>query len=94
MGDFFQKVDISNLTTFTLVPFGAPMAAQALDNESGLAVEVSFDGTNVHMVLAASGATQAVSWGDGVPHLRPGVYLRRQTGTGGGPLYVNVSAGT
>lgn len=88
--DFFQKVDVANASSWSEVSFaGVPPDEQTLVNLSGVVVEISFDGSNVHGELAATGATSVLEWND---HTRGAVYLRRQTGTGGGPLYVHVYA--
>lgn len=87
--DFYSSVDVSSLATFTKVDLGANFDGQTLVNLAGVAVDLSFDGTNTHGQLAASGPTQALSW---ERHQRGAVWLKRNTGSGGGPLYVQVYA--
>lgn len=88
--DFFSKVDVSSLAAFTKTDFGGDVFdSQSLVNAAGVIVELSFDGSTVHGELAASGATSALSW---ERHNRGSVWLRRQAGSGGGPLYVHVYA--
>lgn len=85
--DFYQQVDVSAATSFTKVDFGDVLDSQSIYNGSGISVDVSFDGTTKHAVLGTSGPTQALEWAN---HARGAVWLRRTSGSGGGPLNVDV----
>ena len=85
--DFYRAVDVA-AGGWVDVPFGDVMDGQAISNGSGVECEVSFEGTVV-MPLRTSGPTKSLSW---ETHRRASVKVRRKTGSGGGPLIVDVFA--
>lgn len=99
MRNTFHKVDVSDLTAFTAVDLGMAADEVTLLNSSGLVVEVSSDGTTLDIgeLISQDGATMHLNrtnplYNQGAqPGMRT-IYLRRQTGSGGGPLYVRVYA--
>lgn len=99
MQNSFSKVDVSSLATFTAVDLGFEADQIVLLNSSGLLIEVSSDGVNLDIgeLVATDGATMSLNRtnrlynGGAQPGTRT-IYLRRQTGSGGGPLYVRVYA--
>jgi hypothetical protein len=94
--NFFSSVDVSALTTYTAVDLGFAADGVTLVNNSGLAVEVSFDGSTKAGELSATGLEQAMEWytsrADRAGASPRAVYLKRKTGTGGSAVYVNVYA--
>ena len=91
--DLFSKVDVGTpaLGDWVAVNFaGDSFDTQALVNNAGFTVEVSFDaGTTVHGELAATGVTSAVSW---EKHRRAGLWVRRAAGAAGAAAYVHAYA--
>ena len=99
MRNGFQKVDVASASAFATVAIGFAADELTLINNSGVIVEVSTDGTNIDIgELPAASGTQMVLdrthvlYNKGAQAGISTIYLRRQTGTGGGPLYVAVYA--
>jgi len=95
MADFYQRRDLSAVTSFTdpdsKFEFLFEGYEQLVFNESNVAMEVSFDGVNVHARCAPTGPSSVIHWSE---HIRKVVFVRREAGTGGGAKMVQVLATT
>jgi hypothetical protein len=95
MSDYFQRRDMSNVTAFTdplaVFVFEFESYEQLIFNESNVAFEISFDGQDVHARSNATGPSSVIHWSD---HIRKRVWVRRESGSGGGTKYVQVLATT
>jgi hypothetical protein len=95
MAEFYDRRDMQSITTFTdtnsLFDFKFEAAEQLVINESNVALEVSFDGQNVHARLPSSGPASAINWS---MHFRKKLYVRRASGVAGSPKFVQVIANT
>ncbi len=98
MADFFARVDIAAITSFTdpgsLIPFEFESTEQTVHNDNSNAnaiVEVSFDGVTVHARLQGTGPSKVINWSD---HVRKKVWLRRAAGGPAGARMVEVLAVT
>lgn len=79
MSDFYDRRDVSAITTFTdvnsLFDFKFESDEQLVYNDSNKsAVEISFDGEAVHGRLEPFGPSKSISWSK---HLRKRVYARK-----------------
>jgi hypothetical protein len=90
MLDFYQEVDVSAQTTYREVDFGFESVTQAVVNESGVPIDVSFDGSTLAMILEATGPTSVISWE--APHNRSAIWVKRHTGTGSGLPVIKITA--
>lgn len=94
MADFFERRDVTTAAAFTdaaaLFDLGFASTQQALFNASDEALEISFNGVDVHGRLETSGPTQGINWYD---HQRTKIYVRR-TAVGAGPKLIEVYANT
>jgi len=98
MSDYFKRVDIETVTTFTdaasLADFGFQATKQSVYNDNpdiDAIVEVSFNGIDVHARLQGTGSTKAMGWSE---HNRPKLYVRRPAGGPAGSRYVDIYAET
>lgn len=95
MSDYFQRRDMQ-----AVVSFSDPLARfefefegyeQLVFNESNVALEISFDGQAVHARSNPTGPSSVIHWSE---HIRKRVWVRRESGTGGGSKFVQVLATT
>jgi hypothetical protein len=99
MADFYDRRDLAAVTDFadplSKFTFGFESDEQLAHNDaaptSGIAVEISFDGVNVHGRLQAAGPSKVVNWSS---HVRRYIWVRRLAGTPAGPTPVEVMATT
>lgn len=95
MADYYQRRDVSLVTAFTdpnsKFEFQFEAYEQLVFNESNVALEVSFDGQNVHARCSPTGPSAVIHWSE---HIRRVVWVRRESGSGGGPKMVQVLATT
>lgn len=98
MADFFARLDISTVNSFTdpgaFVPFEFESTEQTVHNDNSNAaavVEVSFDGVTVHARLQGTGPSKVINWSD---HVRKKLWLRRAPGGPAGARMVEVLAVT
>ena len=95
MSDYYQRRDMQ-----AVVDFADPLAVFVFDfeayeqlvfNESAVAFEISFDGKDVHARSNATGPSSVIHWSE---HIRKRIWIRRETGIGGGAKFVQVLATT
>jgi hypothetical protein len=95
VADFYQRRDVSLVTAFTdpnsKFEFLFESYEQLVFNESNIAVEVSFDGVNVHARCNSTGPSAVIHWSE---HIRRFLWVRRESGSGGGAKMVQVLATT
>ena len=95
MSDYYKRRDMQAVTAFTdplaLFEFEFESYEQLVFNESNIAFEISFDGNDVHARSNATGPSSVIHWSE---HIRKKVWIRRESGTGGGTKYVQVLATT
>jgi hypothetical protein len=93
MSDYFTRRDMQSITAYTDVgaefTFGFDANEQGIVNNTGFALLMSFDGVNDHGRLTTSGPESALAWED---HPRRQLWVRRETGTGGGAAYADIYA--
>ena len=95
MSDFFARRDLKDATAYSSAgawfnfQFESPQ--QLIFNDSGTPVLISFDGQNDHGRLQGTGPSKVIEWND---HIRKQLWVRREAGSGGAPLIVEVYAST
>lgn len=92
-------IDVADITTWAPVSFGFvahDIVVTNVTGASGVEIQVSFDGVNVAGVVDAMtdsrGHSAVLGFSAGSGGGRGTIWLRRTTGSGGGPLYARVMA--
>jgi hypothetical protein len=95
VSDYFNRRDIQGVSSFddpnALFDFKFEAPQQVIQNESTVAIELSWDGIFVHARLPPTGPSSVIAWSD---HSRAKCYIRRESGVGGGAKMVTVMAAT
>jgi len=99
MADYYDRRDLAAVTDFndplSKFSFEFESDEQLVHNDApstaDIAVEMSFDGQNVHGRLQSSGPSKVVSWSS---HIRKAIWVRRVAGGPAVPVPVEVMATT
>lgn len=99
MSDFFARRDLGAVTSFAdplaKFDFGFESDEHLVHNDaglkSGISLEVSFDGQDVHGRAQANGPSKVISWSN---HVRKAIWVRKDPTSPLGSVFVEVIATT